>query len=421
MKHTLFEKIIANHCKETEIHIGDIVEVTIDRMMVHDFFTPFFVNKFKEMGFKKVCDPDKLVFIYDHLVPTSFIGDYRHHKAGDDFAQEYGLKNVHRSDGICHQLMVEQGYVKPGDIVLGTDSHTVTYGAIGALATGIGYTEMAAVAGTGKTWMKVVPSIKVDISGELKPGVTSKDIILKLLGDIKSDGASYKILEFTGNGIANLSIDSRLTLCNMVVEAGAKAGLIAPDEKTVHYLSKYYSPEQLDMLQSDPDAQYEKVITYNVSELVPMVACPHNVDNVKSAAELSDTTIDQAFLGSYTNGRVEDFALAARIVKGKKVHPDVRFLITPASREVFKTALAAGYIETLVQAGAIVNHPACGLCAGRSGGILEDGERIISTNNRNFIGRMGGKDVGIYLASPATVAASALEGKITDPLKYIVG
>jgi len=419
MKNTLFEKIILSHCSESEIHTGDIVEVTVDRMMVHDFFTPFFINKFMEMGFKKVCDPDKLVFIYDHLVPTSFISDYRHHKAGDDFALEFGLTHVHRSDGICHQLMHEQGYVKPGDIVLGTDSHTVTYGAIGALATGIGYTEMAAVAGTGKTWMKVVPSIKVDVTGRLAPGVTSKDIILKLLSDIKSDGASYKVIEFCGDGIANLSIDSRLTLSNMVVEAGAKAGLIAPDEKTVQYLHKYYSKDQIPMLTSDPDAIYEKEINYDCTNFVPLVACPHNVDNVEQVENLDDVPIDQAFLGSCTNGRLEDLALAARIMKGKQVHPHVRFLVTPASRDVYKAALNAGYIETLVEAGAVVSHPACGLCAGRAGGILEDGECIISSNNRNFIGRMGGKDVRIYLGSPATVAASAVEGKITDCRKYL--
>lgn len=419
MKHTMFEKILLAHCQESDLQVGDIVEVSVDRMMIHDFFTPFCFAKFNEMEFPRIVDPDKVVIIYDHLIPTTFIDDCRHHKTTEEFVKKHQLPHVHRSDGVCHQLMHEQGYVKPGDIVLGTDSHTVTYGAVGALATGIGYTEMAAVLGTGKMWMKVAPTIKIVVNGELWPGVASKDVILHILGDIKTDGATYKVLEFTGTTIENMSMDSRFVLSNMSVEGGAKAGLIAPDDKTVAYLSRWYSREQLNLLRSDDGATYEQVREYDATTIPPLVACPHNVDKVKPAAELGDISIVQAFLGSCTNGRVEDLAIAAHILRGKKVHPEVRLIIVPASRDVFLQALKLGYIETLVEAGAQISHPACGLCAGRSGGVLAEGDRIISSNNRNFLGRMGSNKTEIFLGSPATVAASSIEGRITDPRQYL--
>lgn len=419
MNQTLFEKILLAHCDDAEIAVGDIVEVAIDRVMIHDFFTPFCFQKFEEMEFPAVFDPDKIVLIYDHLIPTTFIDDCRHHRITEAFAAKHGIRHVHRSDGVCHQLMHEQGYVKPGDIVLGTDSHTVTYGAIGALATGIGYTEMAAVMGTGKMWMKVAPSIKIIVNGELGPGVMSKDVILQILGDMHTDGATYKVMEFAGSTIDGMTIESRLTLSNMTIEGGAKAGLIAPDEKTAAYLSRFYDKDNVNMLASDADAEYEDVREYNAADMPPSVACPHNVDNVKPAEDLSDVTIDQAFLGSCTNGRTEDLAVAAHILQGRKIHPDVRFIVVPASREVYLQSLQQGYIETLAEAGAMISHPACGLCAGRSGGILADGDRIISSNNRNFLGRMGSNQSEVYLGSPATVAASSIEGRITDPRKYL--
>ncbi len=419
MKHTIFEKILLSHCDEHDIDVGDIVEVSIDRVMIHDFFTPFCFNKFQEMEFTHIFDPEKIVLIYDHLIPTTFVDDCRHHKVTEEFAKEHQINHIHRSDGVCHQLMHEQGYVKPGDIVLGTDSHTVTYGALGALATGIGYTEMAVVLGTGTMWMKVAPTMKIIVNGALQTGVMSKDVILHVLSDIKTDGATYKVLEFTGSTIENMSMDSRLVLSNMSAEAGAKAGIMAPDEKTTEYLSRFYKNEEIEMIQSDDDAEYEQIIEYNAEAIPSLVACPHNVDNVKPASELEDISIDQAFLGSCTNGQLEDLEIAAKIVNGKKIHPDVRFIVVPASREVYKQAVRRGYIETLAEAGAMINHPACGLCAGRSGGLLENGERIISSNNRNFLGRMGGNNVEIFLGSPATVAASSLEGKITDPRKYL--
>lgn len=419
MSYTIFEKILLKNSKVKEIRVGDILEVDVNRVMIHDFFIPFCVNKFKEMGFGKVFDPDKVVIINDHLVPTSFINDYKHHQVAEEFCKEHNISRYHRADGVCHQLMHEQGYVKPGDIVLGTDSHTVTYGALGLLATGIGYTEMAAILGTGKTWLKVAPTIRVNINGLLQKGVSSKDIILKLLGDFKADGATYKILEFGGSAITSLSVDSRLTISNMAVEIGAKAGIIEPDNKTLNYLSKHFSLDFDEMLISDQDACYESVIEYDAVAIEPVVSCPYSVDNVKAIAQLEPTKIDQAFLGSCTNGRLEDLKVAANILKDKKIHPQVRFIVVPASREIFLQATRRGYIKTLVEAGAIVNTPSCGLCAGRSCGVLENGEKIISSNNRNFLGRMGGNKVDIYLGSPATVAASALEGYITDPRKYM--
>ena len=419
MGRTLFEKIIARNIKNDGFQIGDIVEVFPDRVMIHDFFIPFVVDKFKEMGFNRVWDPDKVVIIYDHLVPATFVGDFRHHNIGEQFIAEHKIKRVHRTDGVCHQLMHEQGHVKPGDIVLGTDSHTVTYGAVGVLASGIGYTEMAAILGTGMTWLKVVPTIKINVEGVLAPGVASKDLILSIIGDIGSNGASYKAMEFCGSAIRNMSIDSRLTMSNMTVEAGAKAGLMEPDEKTFSYLGAAYAKEEKESLKSDKDAAYERVIEYDAADIVPSVACPHSVDNVRPVAEVKDVRITQAFLGSCTNGRLEDLAVAARILKGKKIHKNVRFIITPASRDVFAQAVRQGYIQTLVESGAMVTHPACGLCAGRSGGVLDDSDTIISSNNRNFLGRMGGNKTQIYLGSPATVAASAIEGKLTDPRQYL--
>jgi len=418
MARTLFEKIIAHNIKSDHFQIGDIVEVNPDRVMIHDFFIPFVASKFEEMGFQRVWDPDKVVIVYDHLVPATFVGDYRHHKIAEEFIARHKIKHVHRSDGVCHQLMHEKSYVKPGDIVLGTDSHTVTYGALGVLANGIGYTEMAAILGTGMIWLKVVPTIRINVEGELKPGVASKDLILRILGDIGSNGAGYQAMELGGPAIEKMSIDARLTISNMGVEAGAKACLMEADEKAFSYLGLTFSGPGIKGLKSDKNAAYERIINYKADQLVPLVACPHSVDNVKPVSDIGEVKITQAFLGSCTNGRLEDLAIAARVLEGKKVHEDVRFIVAPASRNVFLQAIKKGYIQTLVQAGAMIHHPACGLCAGRSGGILDDSDTIISSNNRNFLGRMGGNKTKIYLASPATVAASALAGKIADPRSY---
>jgi 3-isopropylmalate/(R)-2-methylmalate dehydratase large subunit len=409
MKHTLSQKILIRHTEERGLQSGDIVETAVDRVMIHDFFTPFCFGKFNEMGFSRVWDPDKIVLVYDHLVPTSFISDSRHHKIGDEFARAHGITHVHRADGVCHQLMPEHGYVKSGDIVLGTDSHTVTYGALGALATGIGYTEMAAVLGTGKIWLKAAPTIRLEIDGELPRGVYAKDVILCVMQRLGADGSSYKVLEFGGSCVREMSQDQSFTLSNMSVEAGAKAGLIEPDEKTLDYLRERCDGANIDGLKSDEGAAYDRVVEINARDLKPLAACPYNVDNVKPVEDL----------GSCTNGRLEDLKVAAEIIGGKKIHPDVRFIVVPASRSIYMQAVRLGYIQALAEAGAIINHPSCGLCAGRSNGILTNGERIVSTNNRNFLGRMGDDRVEIYLASPATAAAAALAGKITSPLTYL--
>jgi len=415
--YTLTEKIIMKNTGKSSIRAGDLVIVNVDRVMVHDIFTPFVIGKFREMGFEKVWNPDKIVFVYDHLVPTSFIEDFRHHQIGDAFAIEQGINAVHRTDGVCHQLMPELGYVVPGQVTFGTDSHTTTYGAVGAFATGIGYTEMAAIFGTGELWIKVPPTIKFNINGKLPEGVFAKDIILKIIGDIGVDGATYKAMEFGGSTVKELSVAGRMTLCNMAVEAGAKVGVIEPDEKTFAF-SGVDGADYQD-LKSDGDAHYEKVFEYDASTFAPIVACPSNVDNVKTVEAMSGRKIDQGFIGSCTNGRLEDLEVAANILKGRKIAPYTKLIVTPASRSIYAEAVKKGFIGILVEAGAIVNPPGCGLCCGRSGGIVSDGETVIATNNRNFLGRMGGPKSEIFLASPATVAAAVLEGKIVDPRKYL--
>ncbi len=408
---TIIEKIIARNIGVECVKPGQIVTVNVDRVMIHDIFIPFVADKFEEMGFTKLWDPDKVVLIYDHLVPASQLDDARHFKAGNAFAEKYGMTHVHRSDGICHQLMTETGYVKPGDIVFGTDSHTTTYGCVGAFSSGIGYTEMASILGTGTMWVRVPETIKVHISGKLPDQVTSKDIILTLIGDLGADGATYKALEFCGDTIEEMSVASRMTMANMAIEAGAKCALFTPDEKTAEYCEITLTEAETSLV-GDTDARYCQVIEYQAEDFVPVLACPSQVDNIKPAKELEGTPIDQVFIGSCTNGRLEDLMAAAEILKGQKVAPFVKLIVTPASRKVFTLAAANGTIDILIEAGAMVTHPGCGLCCGRAGGILTDGERVVATNNRNFLGRMGTSKVEIYLASPKTAAACAVAGKI---------
>ena len=415
MGQTIIEKILSNNTGKA-VKPGDIVTVNVDRVMLDDIMIPFIVDKFHEMGFAKVWDPDKVVLIYDHLVPASQQDDTRHFREGDAFVEQYGIKNIHRSDGICHQLMTEAGYVKPGHVVFGTDSHTTTYGCVGAFSTGIGYTEMASILGTGTLWVKVPETIKVVIDGELPSNVMSKDVILRLIGDLGADGATYRALEFTGSAVKSMSIASRTTMANMAIEAGAKCALFTPDEKTEEYCEIQLDDFQKS-LAGDPDAVYLKELHYKAEDFVPVMACPSQVDKIRSVSELEGTVIDQVFIGSCTNGRLEDLQAAAEILNGKSVAPYVKLIVTPASRKVYQEAAACGVIRTLVEAGAIVTHPGCGLCCGRTGGILSDGERVVATNNRNFLGRMGTSKVEIYLASPKTAAACAVAGKIVIPEK----
>ena len=413
MGETVIEKIIRNNVGHT-VKPGDIVTVNVDRVMIHDIFIPFVAEKFEEMGFKKLWDPDKIVLIYDHLVPASQLDDTRHFHVGDAFAEKYGMKNVHRSDGICHQLMTEAGYVKPGNIVFGTDSHTTTYGCVGAFSSGIGYTEMASILGTGTMWIKVPETIKVVIDGELPANVMSKDVILRLIGDLGADGATYRALEFTGSAVKNMSVASRMTIANMAIEAGAKCALFTPDEKTAEYCEIELNDFQKSLV-GDEDAKYLKTVTYRAEDLVPVMACPSQVDKIRDVSTLEGTEIDQVFIGSCTNGRLEDLAAAAEVLKGKKVADYVKLIVTPASRKIYRQAIELGILDTLAEAGAMITHPGCGLCCGRAGGILTDGERVVATNNRNFLGRMGTSKVEIYLASPKTAAACAVAGKIVSP------
>ena len=413
MGYTIIEKILKHNTGVADIKAGDIVTTNVDRVMIHDIFIPFVAEKFEEMGFTKLWDPDKVVLIYDHMVPASQVDDTRHFRAGDAFAAKYGMKNVHRSDGICHQLMTEAGYVKPGDVVFGTDSHTTTYGCVGAFSSGIGYTEMASILGTGQLWVKVPQTIKVTVNGALPSNVTSKDIILRLIGDLLADGATYQALEFTGSTVKEMSVASRMTIANMAIEAGAKCALFTPDEKTAEYCGIELNDFQKSLV-GDPDATYVREITYQAEELVPVLACPSQVDNIHPVKELAGTKIDQVFIGSCTNGRLEDLQRAAAILKGKKVAPFVQLIVTPASRKIYREALADGTLDILSDAGAIITHPGCGLCCGRTGGILTDGERVVATNNRNFLGRMGTSKVEIFLASPATAAACAVAGEIVE-------
>lgn len=414
MGHTLIEKIIMRNTGAAHLSPGQIATVKVDRVMIHDIFIPFVADKFEEMGFTKIWDTDKVVLIYDHLIPTSAVEDVRHFKIGDAFAEKHQLPHVHRADGICHQLMPEKGYAKPGMIVFGTDSHTTTYGSVGCFSSGIGYTEMAAILGTGEMWVRVPETIKVVIDGTLADNVSAKDIILTLIGDLRADGATYKALEISGSCVESMSIASRTTIANMAIEAGAKCCLFAPDEKTCEF--SQVSPESVAWLHADEDAVYCQTLHYRAEDFVPVCACPSQVDNIHPVSDIAGTAIDQVFIGSCTNGRLEDLAVAASILKGKTVA--VKTIITPASRQIYLDAIAAGYITTLAQAGCIITQPGCGLCCGRAGGILSDDEKVLATNNRNFLSRMGTSKVGIYLGSPATAATSAITGKITLPAAF---
>ena len=413
MGQTIIEKIVSRNVGH-EVRPGDIVTVSVDRVMIHDIFIPFVADKFHEMGFGKIWNPDKAVLIYDHLVPASQVDDTRHFRVGDAFVERYGMTHVHRSDGICHQLMTEALYVKPGDIVFGTDSHTTTYGCVGAFSSGIGYTEMASILGTGTMWIKVPETIRVLIEGELPSHVTSKDIILRLIGDLKADGATYQALEFCGDTVEQMSVASRMTMANMAIEAGAKCALFTPDEKTAEYCQITLTDQERSLV-GDPDASYIRTLHYRAEDFVPVLACPSQVDNIHPVSEYAGTPIDQVFIGSCTNGRLEDLQRAAAILKGKKVAPFVKLIVTPASRKIYQEALADGTLSVLASAGAMITHPGCGLCCGRTGGILTDGERVVATNNRNFLGRMGTSKVEIFLASPVTAAACAVAGKIAAP------
>ena len=383
--------------------------------MVNDITGPLAVRAFKETGVKRVWDPNKIVIVLDHQVPADSVQAANLHRTMREFSLEQEIPHLYDvGQGICHQIMVERGHVVPGSLIVGADSHTCTYGALGAFATGIGSTEMAAVFVTGKLWFKVPETYKIEVDGDFQEWVTPKDLILKIVGMIGADGAIYKGIEYSGSTIKNMSISGRLTLCNMAVEMGAKTGIIEPDEKVEAYL-KNRTDSKIKNLSNDDSSSYEKIFNVDVNDLEPQVALPDSVDNVKPIGEVEGLPIDQAFLGSCTNGRLEDIRLAAKLIRNRKVARNVRFIVIPASNEVYLRALHEGLIDILIRAGAYVGGPCCGPCFGGHIGLITEGEVCISTSNRNFRGRMGSPEGKVYLASPATVAASAITGKITDP------
>lgn len=424
MGKTISEKILSLHSGQNA-KAGDLVIAKIDFIMGQDGTSGIIIDSFNKMRGKKVFNPKKFAICIDHSAPSPNIGVSTIHKKLREFAKAQKTILYDVGGGICHQLLPEMGHVVPGDLVVGADSHTCTYGAINVFSTGMGSTDVAAGVISGKLWFKVPETIKVIYHGKLPKGVYSKDMILKLIGDIGADGATYQALEFYGEAIDSLSVDARFTISNMAIECGAKVGLMAADEKVLTWVKKHARP--LDRSHgrgarpqdADKDAKYVKVIKIDVSKLKPLVAKPHAVDNVSPISEVAGIPIHQGFIGTCTNGRVEDLEIAASILKGKKVHQNCRLIVVPASRQIFLEATKIGIIETFIKAGAAVLAPGCGPCVGTHEGIPADGENVISTANRNFKGRMGNPNAFIYLASPATVAASVIEGKISDPRKYL--
>ena len=418
MGQTFAQKILARKSGLAEVEPGQIVTVQPDKLLTHDN-TAAIAKIFREIGVDRVARPEINVIVLDHVVPAATEGHATNHQQIRRFVEEQGITNFYDvGEGICHQVLPEKGHALPGYLIVGSDSHTPTHGAFGAFAAGIGRTEAASVMATGEIWLMVPHSFRVVVKGGLPKGVYSKDIVLHIIGDLGADGADYRSVEFAGPVVEEMSIASRMVLCNMAAEMGAKAGVVEPDEKTRSWLTGRTSADFQEVL-ADPDAVYERVIEYDVTELAPQVARPHTVDNVVPITEVAGTRIDQAFIGTCTNGRLEDFRVAARILRGRTIAPNTRLLILPASREVLLAALAEGIIADLVTAGAVVLNPGCGPCLGAHQGVMAPGEVTLSTANRNFKGRMGCKEAEIYLASPAAVAASALTGEIADPREFL--
>jgi 3-isopropylmalate/(R)-2-methylmalate dehydratase large subunit len=412
---TLAEKILAAHTTEETVSPGEFVNVRVDLILANDITAPIAIREFRKIGIGRVFDPKKIVFVPDHFTPNKDIASAEQAKLLRDFAREQGLVYFEVGQmGIEHVLLPEQGLVLPGDVVIGADSHTCTYGALGAFATGMGSTDIAAAMATGDIWMKVPPTIKMVYSGSLGNWVMGKDLILYTIGDIGVDGALYAAIEFTGEAIDALSIDGRFTMANMAIEAGAKAGIFRVDNKTQLYI-KPRAKRPYRVYEADGEADYARVIEYDVSSIEPQVALPHSPANARPVSQVGNIEIDQAVIGSCTNGRIGDLQVTAQVLKGRKVHPRVRCIIIPGSQEVYLDALTRGLIEVFIKAGAAVSTPTCGPCLGGYMGVLAAGERCISTTNRNFVGRMGHPESEVYLANPAVAAASAVLGRIASP------
>ncbi len=400
-----------------EVTPGEIIEIDVDLAMSHDGTSPPAIKTFEKIS-DKVWDNEKIVIVFDHNIPANTIGSAEFQKVARNFIKTQGIKNHYiHGEGICHQVLPEKGHVEPGKVIVGADSHTCTYGAFGAFSTGMGATDLAMVYATGKTWFMVPEAFKIEVEGNLRPGITSKDLILNIIGEIGIAGATYKTAEFCGETIDNLDVESRMTMTNMAIEMGAKNGIMKPNEATIKYVCERTgkSKDQLNIFESDKDAVYEKEFLFDVNDMEAQIACPNDVDNVKPLSQVAGTHIDQGFIGSCTNGRLSDLAQAAAVLEGKQVHDDVRLIIIPASKEIYQKAMDLGYIKTFLDAGAIVSNPGCGPCLGGHMGVLSEGETSISSTNRNFKGRMGDPNSSVYLANAGVVAASAISGFIENP------
>ncbi|USS40667.1 3-isopropylmalate dehydratase large subunit [Thermococcus aggregans] len=412
------EKILATHAGKKEVSPGEIINCKVDLAAVNDLYLQV-IKSFQEMGGQKVKDPEKVAFIFDHYAPAPTIKAALNQKIMREFVREQKIKYLFDVDaGICHQILPESGLVWPGMLLIMTDSHTTTHGAFGAFGTGVGATDLAVALLTGELWFRVPEIIRINVDGYLQPGVMAKDVILHIIGTLKQDAAIYKAIEFTGSTVKELSIDGRMVLTNMSVEMGAKTSYIQPDNKTLAYL-KSRVKKPFKVYTTDPGYKYAEEFLFEVEKLEPQVAVPHTVDNVVSVSEVEGVEVDQVFIGSCTGGRLEDIEIAARILKNKKINKNTRLIVGPASKNVLLEAINAGYIDILLKAGATIIPPGCGPCLGAHQGVLAPGEVGVTTSSRNFPGRMGSREAKIYITSPATAAATALEGKIADPRKYI--
>ncbi|MDD5748530.1 MAG: 3-isopropylmalate dehydratase large subunit [Actinomycetota bacterium] len=419
MGRTISEKILGAHAQK-EVAAGEIVVARVDSMMAQDGTAPLAIRAFNEMGGEGVSHPERIMFCIDHNAPSPLKSVSELHALMRKFASENNLELSDIGEGVCHQLMVEKGRVLPGELVIGADSHTCTYGALNSFATGVGSTDFAAAMLTGELWFRVPETMRINVRGKLPAGVYAKDIALSIVGMITADGATYQAIEFSGEVIRKLSLESRLTICNLSVEMGAKVGLMEADEKLLEYVGKR-SDRKFSPVKPDRNASYAAEHEVNVGELTPLVSLPHQVDRVLPVEEVEGTIVSQGLIGTCTNGRLEDLRISASILCGKKIAKGTRLIIAPASREIMLNALREGLIEVFIESGCVVVPPGCASCVGTHQGIPSDEENVISTANRNFKGRMGNPSAYIYLASPATVAASCVEGKIADPRKYIRG
>lgn len=412
---TMTQKILAAHAGLDKVEEGQLISAKLDIVLGNDITTPVAVNEFNKAGFDSVFDKDKVAIVLDHFVPNKDIKAAEQSKTCREFACSHCVSHFYDVGkmGIEHALLPEQGVVTAGDCIIGADSHTCTYGALGAFSTGVGSTDMAAGMATGKAWFKVPSAIKINLSGKLKKNCSGKDVILSIIGMIGVDGALYKSMEFIGEGVAALSMDDRLCICNMAIEAGAKNGIFPVDEITLSYLNGRSEREPV-IFEADEDAVYERVIDINLSDIVPTVACPHLPENTQPANELHHIKVDQVVIGSCTNGRMEDMEAAYQVMKGKKIAEGIRCIIIPGTMQIYRECIERGFVTAFIDAGAIVSTPTCGPCLGGYMGILAAGERCLATTNRNFVGRMGHVDSEVYLASPHTAAATAIKGYITE-------